>query len=166
VLYKSYEIIPINESLIEGYRKAVDSVAKERKYLAFLQAPAIEKTRAFVLENLKGNWPHVVAMVNNKVVGWCDIASLGRPVFAHSGCLGVGVIQEYRGQGIGEALLRKAIELAKLKGLTRIELTVREHNTKAIALYKKLGFEIEGLHRKAVLVGGEYENHLSMALLF
>ncbi len=49
--------------------------------------------------------------------------------------------------------------------ITRIELTVRENNKPAISLYEKLGFVVEGLHRNAVRIGTEYENHLRMALL-
>jgi RimJ/RimL family protein N-acetyltransferase len=48
---------------------------------------------------------------------------------------------------------------------TRIELTVREANINAIALYKNFGFETEGLHRKAVRIEGRYENTLSMAFV-
>ena len=163
---QNYEIIPIAEEHIESFRSAVGSVARERKYLAFLDEPSLEMSRTFVLENLQGNWPHFVAISNGKVVGWCDITSLHRPVFAHSGALGIGVLAPYRGQGIGEALMRKAIEKAKALGLTRTELTVRENNKPAISLYEKLGFVVEGLHRNAVRIGTEYENHISMALLF
>jgi ribosomal protein S18 acetylase RimI-like enzyme len=48
--------------------------------------------------------------------------------------------------------------------LTR-RLTVRERNVNAIALYKSLGFEVEGLHRNAVRIEGQYENLYSMALV-
>lgn len=134
--------------------------------MAFLEGPPIEMSRAFVLKNIIEDRPHFVALCNDKVVGWCDIASLERPVFLHSGRLGIGILSEYRGQGIGEALIRAALEKAKQIGLTRVELTVREGNKRAIALYEKMGFFIEGLHRNAVRVDNKYENHISMAVLF
>lgn len=161
-----YQIVPISEDYIEGFCKAVDSVAREHKYLAFLEGPPIEMSRDFVHENLRDKWPHFVALIENTVVGWCDITSLHRPVYEHSGVLGIGVIAEYRGKGIGEALIRTAINQAKSRGLTRIELTVNENNSSAIALYKKLGFVIEGLKHKAVRIDGNYRNSICMALLF
>ena len=164
--FVNYQIIPITEDHIEQYNLAVASVAKEHKYLAFLDGPTLEKSREFVLENLRGGWPHYLAICDQKVVGWCDITSLHRHVFEHAGSLGIGVISGYRGKGIGEALMRAAIKHAEEKGLTRIELTVREHNTSAISLYEKLGFVKEGLHKNAVRIDGKYENHISMALLF
>lgn len=161
-----FTIVPIQEQHIEAFWSAVDSVARERKFLAFLEGPPIQLTKEFVLDHIKNNWPQVVAMHQDQLVGWCDISSLDRPVFAHVGSLGIGVIAPYRGQGIGEALLSAALQMAQLKGLTRIELTVREHNKAAIALYEKYGFVKEEIHKNAVRIDGEYENHIFMALLF
>lgn len=162
---QNYQIVPMSEQYIESFREAVGSVARERRYLAFLDAPSLEMAQAFVMENLRENWPHIVAVSEGKVIGWCDITSFHRPIFAHSGVLGIGVLAPFRGQGIGEALMQAAIEKARHRGLTRIELTVREHNKPAIALYEKFGFKVEGLHRNAVRIDNEYENHISMALL-
>ena len=71
----------------------------------------------------------------------------------------------FRGRGIGRRLMQQTIDAAFAFGLTRVELTVREGNANAIALYKSLGFETEGLHRNAVCIEGQYENLYSMALL-
>ena len=161
-----FNIVPITEAHIQGFWSAVDSVARERKYLAFLEAPLIHSTRDFVLNNIKGNWPQVVALSDSEIIGWCDITSLDRPIFAHTGTLGMGVLAPYRGQGVGTALISTALQKAKTKGLTRIELTVRENNTAAIALYKKFGFVVEGIHKNGVRIDGQYENHIFMALLF
>lgn len=163
---QNYEVVPIAEEHIEGFRAAVGSVAREAKYLSFLDAPSMEMARAFVLENIRENWPHYVAICEDKVIGWCDISSLHRPVLAHSGVLGIGVLAEYRGRGVGQALILASLNKAKTIGLTRVELTVREKNEAAISLYKKFGFEVEGLHRNAVRNGNIYENQIGMALLF
>ncbi|MFJ1267921.1 N-acetyltransferase family protein [Legionella lytica] len=162
----SVEIIPIAPEHIEGFWSAVDSVARERKYLAFLEGPPINTTRDFVLQNIEGNWPHFIALSEGRVIGWCDISSLDRPVFAHVGSLGIGVLAAYRGQGIGKKLMHAAIQQAEQKGLTRIELTVREENLPAIAMYEQFGFVKEGVHKNAVRIEGTYENHIFMALLF
>lgn len=61
--------------------------------------------------------------------------------------------------------MKRVIDEAFKLGMTRIELTVREKNTIAIALYKSLSFEIEGLHREAICIDGQYEHLYSMALL-
>ena len=162
----NFNIVPIGEKHIEGFWQAVDSVSRERKYLAFLEGPPIHTTRTYVQQNIREHWPHFVALSEEKVIGWCDVTSIDRPVFAHIGLLGIGVLAAYRGQGVGEALIRTALKAAQEKGLTRIELTVREHNKPAIALYKKFGFVAEGIHKNAVRIDGQYENHIFMALLY
>lgn len=160
-----YEIVPLADEHIEAYAAVIDSVARERKYLAFLEGPPIDRCRAFVLANRERGLPLFVALVDGRVVGWCDISSLERPVFAHSGVLGMGIVAGHRGKGIGEALIRAALESAKAKGLTRIELTVREPNLPALALYRKVGFRVEGIKQKGVRVDSDYENLICMAVL-
>lgn len=161
----NFKIIAIREEHLDGYWFALDRVARERNYLAFLEGPPKHTTRDFVLNNIAGNWPHVVAVHGNQVIGWCDITSLDRPVFAHIGSMGMGVLPEYRGLGVGTALISSALQKAFNKGLTRIELTVREHNQAAISLYEKFGFVKEGVHINGVCIDGAYENHIFMALI-
>jgi len=162
----TYQIVPIANEHISGFHAAIDVVARERKYLAHLEAPPFEETRRFVLRNIEHGHPQFVALSAGTVVGWCDVLpNRSRIIYSHCGTLGVGLLPEFRGKGIGRQLMRRTINTAFTFGLTRIELTVREGNSNAIALYKSLGFEIEGLHRNAVCIEGQYENLHSMALL-
>jgi ribosomal protein S18 acetylase RimI-like enzyme len=161
------EIVPIAQGHIDGFHRALDIVARERRYLAFLEAPPIEATRTFVLDNIKRGHPQFVAVsTDGEVVGWSDVTPMSRPSQAHRGVFGVGLLPQFRGRGIGTKLTKKALAAARAFGLHRVELTVREHNAGAIELYKKAGFEIEGVQRDAVLVDGVYENVVCMAAVF
>lgn len=148
----NYIIVPTTEEYFEGFWATLDSVARERQYLAFLEGPPLEKFHNFVRENIKKASPQFLALVDGKVVGWCDITQIDRPIHAHCGVLGMGILKEYRGQGIGKALMQTALEKAQSSGLTRVELTVRERNTHALDLYKKFGFCVEGIKRKGVRI--------------
>ena len=160
------EIVPIAPDHAESFHRALDTVARERRYLAFLEAPPLESTRAFVLNNIEQGYPQLVALSEHEVVGWCDVLPKPRPVHAHIGVLGVALLPAFRGQGHGERLMRQTLEAARAFGLHRVELTVRQNNTNAIALYRKIGFEIEGLMRDAIKVDGIYEKVVLMGLLF
>lgn len=92
------EIVPISQDHIEGFRRALDFVAWERRYLAFLEAPPPESTRAFVLNNIAQGYPPLVVLSGGEVVGWCDILPKSRPVHAHVGVLGVALLPEFRGR--------------------------------------------------------------------
>jgi RimJ/RimL family protein N-acetyltransferase len=161
------EIVLIAQGPIEGFHRALDIVARERRYLAFLEAPPIEATRAFVLGNIERGSPQFVAVsAAGEVVGWCDVTPLDRPSLAHRGVLGMGLLPQFRGQGIGTKLIQSALTAARAFGLHRVELTVREHNIGAMELYRKIGFTIEGTQRDAVLVDGVYEDLVCMAVVF
>lgn len=160
-------IRPIAENDIEGFHQALDVVAREKKYLAFLEAPAKESTAAFIRSNIEHDHPQFVAEADGKVVGWCDVMpARANTTHSHCGTLGIGILPAFRGQGLGRRLMTAAIDKARAKGLTRIELTVRTDNLNAIALYKKLGFEMEGTKKNAVRVDGAYEDLYFMGLVF
>lgn len=148
----------------DSFHSALDSVAQERKYLTFLQAPPIEDFRQFVQGMLEKANPQFVAVDNRKVVGWCDINRSPRPTHAHRGSLGMGLIASHRGQGLGFQLIKAAIAKAKEVGIRRIELGVHAGNP-AISLYEKVGFVVEGTARDAVYIDGKYIDVINMALI-
>lgn len=159
-------IIPIAEEHIEGFCAAVDCVARERRYLAFLEGPPLDSSRAFVRDNIAQGHPHYVALDGGRVVGWCDITPPGRPVYAHGGILGIGVLPAWRGKGTGRRLMAATLAAARARGLKRVGLTVYDHNERAAALYRKMGFAVEGRQRKACLIDGVYHDVILMGLLF
>jgi RimJ/RimL family protein N-acetyltransferase len=164
-LLMTYRVVPNEERYCESFREALDAVARERRYIAFLEAPPLEDVRKFVLGNIRDGRPCFVALDGERVIGWCDISSLNRPVFAHSGILGMGVVEGYREQGVGTALIIATLNAAKAAGLKRVELTVHNHNLRAKNLYEKMGFVVEGVKRRGVCIDGHYEDLICMGYL-
>ena len=159
------EIREIREEDVSAFRQALDSVCRERKYLVAMQAPEVERVPAFVEANLRSGFPQFVAEEGGRIVGWSDaIPGDAESGSAQIGRLGMGVIEPYRGKGIGGRLLGSTIEKARRIGLEKIELSVYSGNSAAIALYEKRGFVIEGRKKRGRLVDGVYEDVLFMAL--
>jgi RimJ/RimL family protein N-acetyltransferase len=158
------EIRPITADDVEGFHRAVDAVARERKYLALLEAPPLASAREFVLKHIaKGN-PQFVAIADGSVVGWCEVVRLDRPAYAHAGVLGMGLLAPFRGQGHGRRLVETTLQAAKLAGFSRVELTVYADNPHAIALYERVGFAREGIKRRAMCIDGRFGDVIMMAI--
>jgi RimJ/RimL family protein N-acetyltransferase len=159
-------IVPTTEEYILGFHPAVDSVARERKYLGFLAAPPIEQTIIFVRQLLAGGGVQVLAVTDNdQVVGWCDVARVPWAGLLQVGRLGMGLLKPYRRQGYGRQLAEAAIAAAQNGGMERIELEVFASNLPAIELYEALGFEREGFKKRFRKLDGVYDDNVIMALL-
>ena len=161
---KHIQITRISEEHVESFHRCLDSVARERRYLGLVKAPPLESTRDFVLSNIRNNIPQYVAVEENKVVGWCDIAPNKGEGFTHCGTLGMGVLSDHRGKGIGTRLIEDALYAAKEFGFERVELEVYVSNVSAVKLYETRGFKYEGVKRKARKLDGKYDDILIMAL--
>lgn len=87
----------------------------------------------------------LVAEVHNRIVGFsrCEGENLKR--LSHKVKFGVCILKEFWGYGMGKRLLQQSIHWADENEIKKISLQVLETNEKAIQLYKKLGFEIEGI---------------------
>lgn len=156
------EIIYANEKYFPSFHQALSTVAKERVYIEMIEAPPLEKVTSFQSDLISKNGPVYYALNGDKVVGWCDVFPEENPRQSHRGGLGMGILPEYRGKGIGSQLLQKVIEHAKTFGLEKIELNVYTSNVSAVALYKKFGFEQEGLIKKYRKLDGQYFDCLAM----
>jgi ribosomal protein S18 acetylase RimI-like enzyme len=104
----------------------------------------------------------LVAVAGTEIVGSMHIER-SRHGF---GEIGMAVAREWRGRGVGSALLAAAIEWARERGLHKLSLSVFAHNAAAIALYRKFGFVDEGRRVKHYRrESGELWDALEMRLL-
>lgn len=156
------EIIYANEKYFPSFHQALSVVAKERVYIEMIEAPPLEKVASFQRNLISKNGPVYYALSGDKVVGWCDVFPEENPRQRHRGGLGMGILPEFRSKGIGSQLLHKVIAHAKTFGLEKVELNVYTSNVSAIALYKKFGFEQEGLIKKYRKLDGQYFDCLAM----
>lgn len=105
----------------------------------------------------------LVVEVNEKIVGFsrCEGNKLKRT--SHKVELGVCVLRDYWGYGIGKNLLGESVHWADSNNIKKMTLNVLETNDKAIILYKKYGFEVEGILKKdKFLSDGNYYNTVVM----
>ncbi|MBB6452377.1 ribosomal protein S18 acetylase RimI-like enzyme [Salirhabdus euzebyi] len=136
-------------------RKPGEAYIDELGFRQLIQEDTISKSNLFL-----------VAEVNGKIAGFsrCEGNSLKRT--AHKVEFGIAVLKEFWGHGIGKNLLQQSIDWADNNGIKKISLSVLETNEKAIILYKKYGFEVEGrLKNDKFLSDGKFYDTLVMGRL-
>ncbi len=109
----------------------------------------------------------LVAERGGEVVGSAGLHPVGPSLRRrHAMMLGINVLSTAQGQGIGTALMQALCDYAdRWAQVLRLELTVFADNDRAIALYRRFGFEVEGTHRAFALRDGVYVDALAMARL-
>ena len=94
----------------------------------------------------------LVAMVKGKVVGFGQLVRWGR----RAEIADLIIRPEWRENGIGTAMIRQLIDIARQQNILEIEIGVTESNIRAMALYLRLGFEEK--RRLLIDVGRGVEN--------
>ncbi len=160
---KEVRIEYASPKLIPSFRRTLDVVAREKVYLEIQKAFPLAKVRAFQMGLIRKRAPVFYAIHDGRVVGWCDICPKDNPRMRHRANLGMGILPEYRGIGIGARLMKASLAHAKARGLEKVELFVYTSNKRAIALYEKIGFKREGLIKRYRKVGSRHFDCIMMA---
>jgi putative acetyltransferase len=107
----------------------------------------------------------LVALVGGRIAGNAGLhRSANSPRRSHVMFVGMAVSEEFQGKGVGDALMKALIEIADgWLNVFRLELTVFTDNERAIRLYRKHGFEVEGTHKAYAVREGKYADTYSMA---
>ena len=106
----------------------------------------------------------LVATYQEKIIGEIDIIPYQAVKTKHVAKLTIGILPNFQSLGLGSKLMENALKWAKANRLERIELFVFASNEKAINLYKKFGFIIEGERKNFIkLANNAYENDLLLA---
>ena len=105
----------------------------------------------------------LVADVDGHIVGQVDAHISGYRKARHVASLGIAIVKPYRGLGIGRALMDRVLKWMKERGVEKATLEVFSTNARAIALYTKMGFEVEGSRKRQFKIRGQYVDDVYMA---
>jgi RimJ/RimL family protein N-acetyltransferase len=158
------QIRSAREADAESACEAIKAMAAEKWYLATVDGFPVERTRAFIKRVIDGSLPQVMAAVDERIIGFCDILPHEGIGFTHVGRLGMGVRAEWRRRGIGRRMLNSCIPLARSFGIEKVELEVFSDNVAAVRLYESIGFTHEGLRVRGRKLEGRYQDVQLMAL--
>ena len=147
----------------------VEAVSRESDFLSFgpgeFELSVAEEEDYLRSCREAENQVYLLGLVDGRIVSALNFAGGHRPRLRHSGEFGITVRKAYWGQGIGSRMLDALLAWAQATGVvTKINLRVRTDNRRAIALYERKGFVIEGTIRREIRIDGEYFDHHWMGL--
>lgn len=138
----------------EEMLRYLKTTAGETPYL--LRTPeectmTLSEERAFLEASVMAQYDvMILCFVDGKLAGNCRIVRKNKQKNQHRGTVMIALLKEFWGLGIGTAMFREMIALAKQWGLMQLELEVIEGNKRAMALYQKTGFQITGFTPDAI----------------
>lgn len=141
------------------------SIADEGEHIATERVDEDYRRR---LEAHVADWESLVAVADyqGELVGILTLYQyLGKLMKTrHVYALGMGILSGYRVVGVGSSLMDFAIDWARRKGVKKLSLEVFSTNERAISLYRKFGFQVEGVRKAQFFVAGKYVDEVIMGL--
>jgi len=171
--FKNLEEYEIREVEVRDAGKMIEYLNKisvESDNLTFGEGEMIitlESEIEFIEKSLKSdNQYFVLAEYNNEIIGNLSFSSGIKPRIKHQGEFGVSVLKKHWGNGVAYALISGLIKWVREgKIITKINLQVKSDNENGIKLYKRMGFEKEGLIKRGFLIDGKYYDLYHMGLI-
>ena len=142
-----------------------DAVAAEGEWIAGAPGERTALEEGLMLGNLlTSGGLAVVVEAGGEVVGQL-LVERGRGRYeSHRGEVSLALRAEWRGMGLGRALLDTAVDWARAVGIAKMTLAVFPGNERAVALYRAAGFIEEGVLRRHLRVDGGERDVAVMAL--
>ncbi|MDR0921235.1 MAG: GNAT family N-acetyltransferase [Lactobacillales bacterium] len=141
--------------VLNQIRKETDFLTMDESDIS-ISVEEEEKMLARIFDSV--NNALLLAIVDEKIVGTISIHADYHPRVAHIGEIGISILKEHWGYGLGTILMEEAIAWASESGIIRrLQLTVQDRNDRAIHIYEKLGFQTEAImERGAIAENGEF----------
>jgi len=94
----------------------------------------------------------IVAVINGDIAGNCQLNIHKRIKTRHRCDIGIALKKKYWNRGIGTIMLNELEKVAREHNCLQLELEVIADNTRAIALYEKMGYSVFGERKRGIIL--------------
>ncbi len=159
----------IKPSDAEALANLINQVESESEYMLFepgerRTTPEAQQKRIEAIKK-EDHSTIIVAEKDSRLIGFLMAMGGSARRNSHSAYLVVGIARGHRGQGVGTKLFEELNRWAFNQNIRRLELTTVVKNEAGLALYKKAGFQIEGIKKRSLLINGEFVDEYYMGKL-
>ncbi|WP_265111738.1 GNAT family N-acetyltransferase [Halosolutus halophilus] len=160
-----FHIRPARQEDLSGIVGAIRQVAEERTYIeAESVADEIDHEETLLRHNELESRMFFVATVDDEVVGWVHLHAPELEKLSHTAELTVGVLEGYRGHGIGSHLLARGLEWAGSNDFEKVYQSVPSTNEEAIEFLEENDWKTEAVREDHYKLGGRYVDEVMMAV--
>lgn len=169
---ESQDILVIREAELEDARPFIrlqETIFSETDFMLYGKSD-IQMTVQSIRKEM-ASWQKtdnsilLLAIMNGQFAGYVLFTGGPAPRALHRASVVIGVKQEFSQKGIASSLMLHGEKWAKDAGISKLELSVIKENVKAQRLYKKLGFEVEGDRKNALIINGQFVDEYYMGKL-
>jgi len=140
-----FTVRPARPGDARSFLRMWESVVAERR---FVRSDRVHGGVRHYRRRFRNAWTdeeaNLVAVHGTRVIGHLSASREEHPVTRHVASLGMAVGAEWRGRGVGSALLTEGVRWAREAGVEKLALSVYPDNAAARGLYQKFGFREEG----------------------
>jgi RimJ/RimL family protein N-acetyltransferase len=170
ITLKNQQAVTIRQATVDDAEKLLHCVKTYVPQSAYIPKLGheimltIEQEMAWIQSFLSSeNSLLLVAEFNHEIIGNIDLTGSRRQIMAHTAVIGMGMLNEWRNAGLGTALLELAIAWAKENPILELLwLQVYTENKLGLGLYRKMGFEENGIMKNFFKQDGTYFDNLTM----
>jgi ribosomal protein S18 acetylase RimI-like enzyme len=152
------------QSDLSGLVGVIRQVAAEGRYIeAESVADVLDHERVLLRHNDVESRIFFVATVDDEVVGWVHLQLPESEKLGHTAELTVGVVEGYRGRGIGSQLLQRGVQWAATHGFEKLYNSAPATNERAIAFLEDHDWAVEAVREAHYRIDGAYVDEVMMA---
>lgn len=169
---RTIDIRPLRSGDLDPLLRFANALVKEKKSNRKLGVGGFDKrvTRKFeegflrgmLAEAKAGDGVNFAAFAGKKLAGFCNVKRRNPMDLHHTGVLGIVVLPEWRGIGVGKRLMTRVLRGCSARGIWLVELEVMASNSRAQRLYESLGFRRVGVVPGKVLRDGKLTDIVAM----
>jgi len=135
---------PARQEDITGIVGVIEAVASVDNYVVATRlAEEISRDEVLLRHNQSKERVFFVATVNDDTVGWTHVGGVNLPKMGHTATLTVGVLERYRGNGLGSELVESGLEWARDHGYRKVYQNLPETNERAVSFLENQGWSVE-----------------------
>ena len=158
----------VSETDAEKFLELLVNLDKDSFFMMYEEGErnkSIKETEK-IIKYINANGTIIALEKDGQLAGYISAERGGYRRIKHCAYIVIGILEAFHGMGFGKKLMKAVDNWAEEKKIIRLELTVLTENERAVNLYKKSGYEIEGIRKSSMKVEGILKDEYYMSKIF